>query len=311
MINAVAFLIMTWSSPSGWPFAFLYAIFNLAVFTAPALRLRRLTPDLAILLCTYFLIGLPLLLAPWGLQQVHQFTADGDTRAYWTNVFATGRSSSQWVKILPVFNAYAWGTTPIRQIFNTLVLCLGLIHVATIPRHRRTLTILGVIFIAVLIMNILAVEKSVWVFGITRAVPLLPYYLMLLAAGLLYPATRPAKLPGWTCTILLCLGGLILWWEPLTLIPQINGFPRPFAAMSAWADGNLPADTPVLTDRYFTAYNEYRVHPPTQVQFVSAAPNQIPEQYLGMQFRERVMQFFQDNPAAAFYEEKHLWNRPE
>ncbi|MFA6172219.1 MAG: hypothetical protein WC701_00915 [Kiritimatiellales bacterium] len=310
-VNAAAFLIMTWSSPSAWPWAFFFALFNGALFSWQFVRQRRNGLDLTILMATYFIIGLPLLLAPWGLKQITEFTSDGATREYWIKVFATGRDASQWTKVWPVFSAYAWGTTPLRQIFSALVVFSGLFFYIVGFRKNRALSALSIIFIVVLMLNIMAVEKSVWIFGITRVTPLIPFYLLFLSAGLLYPFEALRGKRGGIFALLIPVAGFGLWIEPAVLIPQITGLPRPYAEIAAWADKNLPEDTPVVTERFFTAYNEFRVHAPKKVQFVSVVPNQIPEQYNGLEFRKRTLQFFNDNPGSAFFEEKHLWERPE
>lgn len=311
LVNAAAFLIMTWSSPSSWPYAFFFALFNVVLFGWQFIRHRRGTADMFILLATYLIIGLPLLLAPWGIEQIRQFTSDGATRDYWTKVFASGRGVSQWTKIGPVFSAYAWGTTPFRQMFSAMVLFSGLVFYITGFRKNRAFTVMGIIFITVLLLNIMALEKSVWIFGMTRVVPLVPFYLLFLSAGLLYPFEKLRGKRGAAFALLIPAVGFGLWVEPDMLIPALTGVPRPYAETAAWADKNLPEDTPVLTERFFTAYNEFRVHAPEKVQFVSTVPNQIPEQYNGLEFRKRTLQFFKDNPGSAFYEEKHLWERSE
>jgi len=310
-VNAAAFLVMTWSSPSAWPYAFFFALFNTALLGRQFILHRRGAADLLILLATYLVIGLPLLLAPWGIAQIKQFTSDGATRDYWTQVFASGRGVSQWTKIVPVFSAYAWGITPVRQIFSGLVFFSGLVCYLAGFRKNRTFTFMGFIFITVLVLNIMAVEKSVWIFGITRVVPLVPFYLLFLSAGVLHPFEKLRGKRGAAVALLIPAVGFGLWVEPVLLIPQMTGLPRPFSEVASWADQNLPPDTPIVTERFFTAYNEFRVHAPKKVQFISTVPNQIPEQYIGFQFRERTLQFFKDNPGSAFYEEKHLWENPE
>ncbi|HNX52440.1 MAG TPA: hypothetical protein PKI68_01705 [Pontiellaceae bacterium] len=311
IVNAAAFLVMTWSSPSTWPYAFFFALFNVALFGWQLIRHRRGMSDVLIVLVTYLVIGLPLLLAPWGLEQIKQFTSDGATRDYWTKVFAAGRGVSQWDKIWPVFSSYAWGITPVRQIFSALIVFSGLYACIAGFRKNRTFAVLGLIFVAVLMLNVLALEKSVWIFGMTRVVPLVPFYLLFLSAGLLYPFEKLRGKRGGVLTVLVPVIGFGLWIEPVSLIPSLTGIPRPYAEIAAWADQHLPEDTPVLTERFFTAYNEFRVHAPKKVQFISTVPNQIPEQYNGLEFRKRTLQFFKDNPGSAFYEEKHLWDRAE
>ena len=310
-VNAAAFLIMTWSSPSAWPYAFFFAMFNIAVFGWQFVFHRRNKADIVLVITTYLIIGLPLLLAPWGLDQIRQFTSAGQTRDYWTKVFAAGRGVSQWTKIWPIFCAYAWGTTALRQIFSALVLFSGLYFYIAGFRRNLVFTLIGIISIAVLLLNIMALEKSVWIFGVTRVVPLVPFYLLFLSAGLLYPFEKMQGKRLRIFVLFLPLAGFGLWIVPDALIPAQTGLSQPFAEIASWADANLPEDTPIVTERYFTAYNEFRVHAPKKVQFISTVPNQIPEQYIGMQFRKRTLQFFKDNPGGAFYEEKHLWERAE
>jgi hypothetical protein len=311
LVNAAAFLMMTWSSASTWFYALFFALFNIALIGWQVVRYRRYAMDAVVLAIVYLLIGLPLLLAPWGLDHIRQFTSDGETRDYWTNVFAMGRGVSQWAKIGSVLSAYAWGTTPVRQVFSALIFCIGLVAYISGFRRNRLFSILGVIFILVLVLNIVAVEKSVFVFGITRIVPLVPFYLLFLSGGLLCLFEKMERKRFGVLALLLPAIGFGLWVVPDTLIPAQTGISWPFAEIADWADKNLPEDTPIVTERFFTAYNEFRVHAPKKVQFVSIVPNQIPEQYNGLEFRKRTLQFFKDNPGSAFYEEKHLWDRPD
>lgn len=309
-VNAAAFLTMTWSSPSAWPYAFLFALFNVVLFGWQFIR-RRSGRNFLILLVTYFIIGLPLLLAPWGLKHLAEFTSDGATRDYWIKVFAVDREVSPWTRIWPVFCAYAWGTTALRQIFSALVLLSGMGCFISGFRKNRTFSVMGGIFIVVFVLNIMALEKSVWCFGVTHFVPLVPFYLLFLSGGLLCLFQKMERNRFRVLALLLPAIGFGLWVVPDTLIPAQTGVPVPFAEIAFWADENLPEDTPIVTERYFTAYNEFRIHAPKKVQFISTVPNQIPEQYIGMQFRKRTLQFFKDNPGSAFYEEKHLWGRAE
>ena len=77
--------------------------------------------------------------------------------------------------------------------------------------------------------------------------------------------------------------------------------------MVQWADTHLPAGTPILCDRYFTAWNEFPANHPTNVVFMSTVPNQLTEQYTQNQWREKTIHFFRQHPDAAFFEQKMHW----
>lgn len=310
-VNATAFFLMTWSSPSTWPYAFCFAVYQIGLVGWQSIRYRKNIGHLVVVLLSFLLIGLPILLSDWGLTHILEFTSDGATRDYWTQVFAVGRNESQWAKIWPVLGNFGWGGGWLRQIFLVLVLALGLKASVSTRRENPAVIALGVLFAIVLVLNILAVQKSVWSFGPMRAMSILPIYLFFLSAGLLSlvkeNGSRCRRLVGFTLPVL----GLALWAEALFLIPAVTGKSRPYQEMANWVDANLPPGTPIVTERFFTAYNEYRVHPSTNSYFISVAPNQIPKQYKAFNFRERVSGFFDANPVAGFIEEKHLWNRSE
>ena len=311
ILNAAAFFMLSWFSPSAWPFAFFWVIYMVGLFGYRVIRHKRSPVDLIIMIAVYAVIGLPLLLAPWGLQHIMEFTSDGETRAYWVRVFEVGRGESTWAKLWPTFAAYGWGTTGLRQSFLMLVLLGGLVAIYRSWRYQPAFLAMLILFFVVLVLNLLALERSVWFFGTTRIVVLAPFFLLLLSIGLLYPYDALQRHRFRLLGVVLPIGALLLWVEPVRLVPMMTGKPRPFQAISDWADAHLPAGTPIVTDRFFTAYNEFRVHAPAHVIFLSIVPNQIPEQYNGNQFRARTLDFFNRHADAAWLEEQHQWKHPE
>lgn len=55
---------------------------------------------------------------------------------------------------------------------------------------------------------------------------------------------------------------------------------------------------------YFVAWNEFPANNPTSVVFMSTVPNQTVKEYEDNQWRARTIRFFQNNPDAAFYEQR-------
>lgn len=310
--NALAFFIMTWSSPSTWTWAFLFSAYHGIYFLCAAWKSPRLWGHFIILAATYLIIGLPLLFAEWGLPQLQKFTSDGATRDYWLQIFGGGRSESSFAKLWPVLRSYAWGATWLRGIISLLVIMTGFSFAAMNWCKHKTYTIIASCFLIILFANILAVQKSVWIFGITRIVPIVPHFLLIISLGTLFAMESITRTTGtkylqW-CLPLLLIG---LWLPPAWWVTQSTGNPKPFQAAATWADQNLPEDMPIITERFFTAYNEFRVHPAQYVHFFSIAPNQISAQYRQNQFRAKTERFIQNSPVSALYLENHLWHIPE
>ncbi|MEM7395484.1 MAG: hypothetical protein AAF492_24395, partial [Verrucomicrobiota bacterium] len=82
-----------------------------------------------------------------------------------------------------------------------------------------------------------------------------------------------------------------------------------YKAMVAWADETLPAGTPILCDRYFTAWNEFPANGPRRVSFMSTQPNQLLSEYETDNWRASAEAYLLENPDAAFFEQKMHWDR--
>jgi hypothetical protein len=310
-INGIAFFLMTWASPSAWSYAFFYVLLIIGVIGYRAIRASELRVQLAIVAGTFGLIGLPLVFADWGLPQILEFTKDGATRDYWVEVFIAGRSAPLFSKLWPVLCSFSFGYGPIRQAALAIML-VGFIWVLRAERKDRWLLIslLG-LSLVVLTSNLFALNKSVWSFGMTRALVLNPTLLLILAVTLHHFVSTEKEKFHLIVGILSLIIIASFWVPALVLIPEISGKSRPYQAIANWADQELAPGTPIITDRFFTAYNEFRVHAPTSVVFMSIVGNQIPAEYERNQFRERTLAFLDRHRDAAFYEEQHLWNHPD
>ena len=143
---------------------------------------------------------------------------------------------------------------------------------------------------------------------------MLPIYHMILVAGLTQWPELPfakrlkPKMVRALFILLICASaGLQLY--PAWLSTRQTGTPIPYREVVKWADANLPAGTPILCDRYFTAWNEFKVNPPEKVVFMSTVPNEPLERYQQANWRGSAMNFFRNNPDAAFYEQQMYWTR--
>jgi hypothetical protein len=212
------------------------------------------------------------------------------------------------------FTNFAWGGTPIRLIY-TLGVIVSAIAVMWIDRKRRILLLLP----ALLLTGFLATMVSRYMTGNPFyprfLVPILPMYTVLIAGALAFPIAHAHRIgipwrPGKTIIALLPFAvavGLIVY--PAHLSASMTGRPAPYLQIVEWADATLPPGTPVLCDRYFDPWNEYKVNAPTSVVFMATIPNEPLERYQQAGWRDSAIAFFRDNPDAAFYETKMFWNK--
>lgn len=314
-VGPLSALMMFYSDASVWPFAFLVTGTIFAYAAWQFVRRRRFGRDLAIMGFTYGLVALPLISAPWGLVSVLKGTVSlsPEAGAYWKEVFWS--VGSPWPLIGPALLSYAWGTTAIRAAFSILVLVMGVAYVFLATRHDRRYAIMLGLAVVALLATVVALTRTVAGFSHARIAALAPIYLLLLSLGLAFPACRFRQGPGWQPGRLVpaaCIAAAVLMalW-PAWLCTRQTGRPAPYRALVAWLDAHLPADTPVLTERFFDAYNEFRVHPPTNVVFMSTVRNQIAPEYLGNRFRDRSESFLRENPVSAMHQSRLLWDHPQ
>lgn len=201
---------------------------------------------------------------------------------------------------------FAWGSTPLRAALTVIVLILTVLVIWRRRREWAVWTVVGFVgvgFLATMVSRYITGNP----FWSRFLVPLMPAYVLLLAAGAMLPygwvAGRaawgaPARLAvsaGWTLVLLIPLVA------PALEASRIHG-PFPYRGIVAWADANFRPGTPVLCDRFFDAYNEFLVNPSTGVVFTATIPNEPFERFEQENWRQTAIEFLQNNPDAPLYE---------
>ena len=85
-------------------------------------------------------------------------------------------------------------------------------------------------------------------------------------------------------------------------IINLQGHPAPIYKINDWFLKNLPAGTPILTDRWFHPWNELAVHNPGNINYTFTVPDEPLENYRRFNWRATAEQFFEKYPEAAFLE---------
>ncbi len=316
VVGPLSAFMMGYSDASVWPYGGTVVLLFLGVLGYRFLRHRQGGRDLLLAVILFGAVGLPVLLSSWGLRGVVKgvMGMTAEENAYWRLVF--WHMGSPWLKLWPALKSYAWGTTAARTLFSTVVLGMGLAcAVLGARRDRRHGVLLGLGGVA-LTVTLLVLIQTPAAFTPARLMSAVPMYLTLLSLGLMWPAEaaerwhRVAR-AGWFASGVLIVAAALLAVWPAWLCTRVLGRPMPFKATVAWLDAHLPADTPILTERFFDAYNEFHVHPATNVIFMSTVRNQVPPEYLGNHFRDRSEAFLSNNPVSGVFLRHLLWDRPE
>ena len=231
-------------------------------------------------------------------------------REYGKRVFAGSSGLGELFFRLPT--AFGFGGTPIRGALSFATLAAGLVAaLACWKRERRGLLILGVIFIGV-VLNIKAQSSIGAAYEPRYVVAYLPLYIAVIAwgfdaiAGLL--ARRSAK-AGFATAAVALAGIAGFYAEPAWVCTELRGKPTPYRDIVVWMDEHLPAGTPVLTDRWFEPWNEFRIYHPQNVVMTFTVPDEPQDTFRQVNWRETARNFFERFPDAAFLEvARNYWN---
>lgn len=311
LMQAAALFFLLYSSAGGWPFAVVVALFLFGGLVWRCWKLRRISRDLVFLALLYLAFGLPVLLAPWGLQAILR-TQQGAAREYGAKIFEMSRNIPVLPKLAEELLRLSWGRSPWRCLFSIGVFLSGFSGIFILGRKNRRWWLLGGLFPAYLAISIISLKSSSWGLDIHRIAAVWVLVFLILAVGLWWPFSvfrrnkRLAVLGSMPCVI-----AAIFWLHSDILVLKMNGHPIPYQQIAQWLDRNLPEGTPVITERYYTAGTWFHLNPATNVCMVSTVPNELPEIQEKTHFREVTRQFFEANPAAAFFQENHMYERPE
>jgi len=312
--GAIAFLI--YSSAGAWPLTALLAMAYVAISLVKWKRGATTINEVVILVATYVVIGAPLLFFSWGLSALLAFTGNNDTTAYWRRLFELDRSKPVLVIVSHEFAKFGWGFTPIRAVATGVVAAVGSLMLLVRMRKDGRWGLPLLVFVVGLSVAVMAMRTSVLPFGLRRVAPIWPFGFIILAAGMAAPWLVEVS-KRWRAVVRVAWGGFVvvlfgLWLDADVMAMKANGFPVPYRQIGQWLDSHFPKGTPVVTDRFYTAMCEFnQSDPTTNVVMISMAPNELPEIQEKTQFRALARRYFEENPDAAFYCDRHMYQRPE
>jgi hypothetical protein len=313
--NACAVLLLFYASAGAWPLAAITSLFHVVCAVVNRIRHRTGWTDLVVMGVVYAVVGVPLLVVPWGLKAILAMTGDNQTTDYWRKIFEETRRVPIFSQIGYEMLKLGWGWTPARATLGGAVLVAGVVLGGRLVRERRHWGVLAVLLLVGLTLAAGALKTSVWEFALRRVSALWPLCFVVLAAGLYAPweATRGvARLQRvrWV-GLAPMVAGFGLWIHADALVTRVNGFDVPYRQIVNWLDRTFPRGTPVVTDRFYTAMCEFnRSHPPTNVVVVSTVPNELPEIQEKTRFRAVTQRYLEENPDTVFYCGNHLYGRP-
>ncbi|MEI7850327.1 MAG: hypothetical protein WCH86_00675 [Kiritimatiellales bacterium] len=130
-----------------------------------------------------------------------------------------------------------------------------------------------------------------------------PQFILLMGVGS-YLGIQALTLKPWRIGLVVLLAGgyIALTASPDWAIVHLEGKPTPFYKINKWVLQNLPAGTPVLTDRWFEPWNELAVHNPGGINYTFTVPDEPIDTYRQLNWPATVEQFFEKYPDAAFLE---------
>jgi hypothetical protein len=306
LLSGAGFSLLIYSLSTAWPFAVLAGGLLITILLVNACR-RRASP--------WLVVGILVVLAIVGGSPAWTYVSgmiDKGGITKFAHAHYHNNNTLFSMDGLRFVTNFAWGIKPFALVFTLLAWGLS---GRSFLRNWRDLRYLAVLFliIAGFLLTMVARYKTGNPFHTRFLIMVMPVYLLFLGRGLLLrvhkdgEAVRSSRFTSWARYALLATC-CTLYLKPLSWVLGSNGHP-PFCEVSKWADANLSDGAPVLCDRYFTAWNEFRWNASTNVAFMSTVPNEPPDYYPKSQFRERSQQFFEQNLDAAFFESRMYWNR--
>ncbi|MDE0838075.1 MAG: hypothetical protein OSB41_03385, partial [Kiritimatiellae bacterium] len=306
VLLSFGFLLLVHSTIAAWPFAGMAA---LVVTGGIALQARHDRRFIWVGLCVS-----AILLVIWGadaLQFIKRMISNDGIAAFPQAVYNKAPLPLFPMNGVRFVTNFAWGLGIFRLGFAVLV--LGLAACLSIRFHRsaKQWVIPAMVLFGFIITAVFAHIKENPLQP-RFVIMLLPAYVLLLVTGLRAPLRLfdRFRVPSWVpgsvsagLTVVACM----LYVQPIMWVLDSKG--PPFKSVAHFADAHLTPGAPVLCDRYFTAWNEFRWNASTNVAFMSTVPNEPPDYYPKSQFRERSEQYFAQNLDAAFFESRMFWDR--
>lgn len=306
------FVLLTYTQTSSWSFALVLIVALYSLLIPATLRRKLPVRHLAGLTAGFFLVGLPILLASWGVSYAFSLMF-GERGAHWGTVFGE-QERNLLATAGHILGAYLVGRGGFRTVASILLLLVGGAAFAKGWKSERKLRVFAWFSLGAFALLALIHSKSIFPAENRHYSSLFP----ILAIGVSLGLVRWADLAAAKWKASPALAKLPLAVPPVLVIALLGwpawlssqqDFSPPFRAISDWADSRLPPGTVILCDRWFTPWNEFRINPATNVTYTFTIPSEPIQTYTDSRWRDTAKQFFAVNPLAAFFEQKVYWAR--
>ena len=165
----------------------------------------------------------------------------------------------------------------------------------------RSLAWICVLHLAVVMLYVVIIGGGVAKISYFSAV--WPHVILLLGIGAALGVQQiPGRVARAVILFILSAGYIGLTAVPDWAIIRLEGKPAPYYKLNQWILENLPAGTPVLTDRWYEPWNELMIHNSGGINYTFTVPDEPVELYRQFNWRQTAEQFFEKYPDAAFVE---------
>jgi hypothetical protein len=210
-------------------------------------------------------------------------------------------ASSEFLRLLPAYFAGENIFALVLLFVFTALAALTLFSSAEQTHRYRSLAWICVLHIAILMLYVGTVGGGVAKIAYFSAI--WPHFILLMGVGASMGIQAVKVRPLRVGLLILLAGGYVA----LTVVPDkaivcLEGKPTPFYKINNWVLQNLPAGTPILTDRWFEPWNELAVHNPGGINYTFTVPDEPIQTYKQLNWPATVEQFFEKYPDAAFLE---------
>lgn len=305
VLHAFAFFFLTHTTPSGWNFAIVYGLLVGACVLIKWYHTKRLPAAVWFLGLIYLIIGLPLIIEPWGLHNLRlvQSHYESDLKIFTDRV-------SNLSMTLQTITSFGWGSTPFRLIFSYALVFIGIVTVLIKTRESLRWLVPIYLIIAGYCCYFLSHGTTATPNSVKFVAAFQPAYLLVITLGLsqLISKGNPLgfkqdfsslrKFIGWTAIA----AALIMNLYPAYLATQLSGLPTPYREIRDTAEKLLPPGTPVLVDRWFEPWNELSVYGSSRIIFTFTIPDEPRENRLQANWSKTALDFFARHPSAAYLE---------
>jgi hypothetical protein len=266
---------------------------------------RPYRADAAVMLGGLVLVGLPLLLADWGVPFFVKVLTTPAMKEHAQSVMGINQLSA-FSMTWQIGTAMGWGDTALRSCFLVGSLLALPVALYLRPLQRRKAGVVLFVTVVAMVIYLAANKQQGAYFARRHASLVLPGFLILAAYALwevrligrrLTGVSRKAWTVGWG---LVLATSLLLNMRPAVACARLDGNPSPYTRIRDWIEAELPAGTVVLVDRWLEPWNELRHYAPSNAQYTFTVPNEPWTAYLQNRWRESVVGFFEKYPEAAY-----------